>query len=64
MTPGIRSDDKAMDDQARTATPKGAIDNGSKYLVMGRQILGAKDPIAEVNRVLTEELHSLPDIPF
>ena len=56
VTPGIRSDDKAANDQARIATPKGAIDNGSNHLVMGRQILGAKDPVVEVKRVLTEEL--------
>lgn len=56
VTPGIRSDSKAANDQARIATPKGAMDNGSNYIVMGRQILGANDPIAEVRRVLTEEL--------
>ena len=56
VTPGIRSDNTAVNDQARIATPKGTIDNGSNHLVMGRQILGAKDPIVEVRRVLTEEL--------
>ena len=56
VTPGVRSDNKAINDQARIATPKGAINNGSHHLVMGRQILGAKDPVAEVKRVLTEEI--------
>lgn len=56
VTPGIRSEATPKDDQARIATPRGAKDNGSDYLVMGRQILGAKDPIAEVKRVMTEEL--------
>lgn len=56
VTPGIRSDGNPANDQARIATPKGAMDNGSHYLVMGRQILGAKDPVVEVKRVLTEEL--------
>ncbi|MFA6270381.1 MAG: orotidine-5'-phosphate decarboxylase [Candidatus Paceibacterota bacterium] len=56
VTPGIRSEATPKDDQARIATPCGARDNGSNYLVMGRQILGAKDPVAEVKRVLTEEL--------
>jgi orotidine-5'-phosphate decarboxylase len=56
VTPGIRSEATPKDDQARIATPRGAKDNGSDYLVMGRQILGAKDPVAEVKRVMTEEL--------
>jgi len=56
VTPGIRSEAAPKDDQARIATPRGAKDNGSDFLVMGRQILGAKDPVAEVKRVMTEEL--------
>ena len=56
VTPGIRSEATPKDDQARIATPRGAKDNGSDYLVMGRQILGAKDPVVEVRRVTTEEL--------
>lgn len=56
VTPAIRSYEGTADDQARISTPRGAIDHGSNHLVMGRQILGAKDPVAEVKRVLTEEL--------
>ncbi|MCX6787528.1 MAG: orotidine-5'-phosphate decarboxylase [Candidatus Kaiserbacteria bacterium] len=56
VTPGIRSEAVPKDDQARIATPRGAKDNGADYLVMGRQILGAKDPVAEVKRVMIEEL--------
>lgn len=56
VTPGIRSEAMLKDDQARIATPRGAKDNGSDYLVMGRQILNAKDPVTEVKRVMTEEL--------
>lgn len=56
VTPGIRSIGIATNDQSRIDTPKGAIDAGSDYLVMGRQILGAHDAGAEVRRVLTEEL--------
>jgi len=56
VNPGIRSEAAPKDDQARIATPRGAKDNGADYLVMGRQILGAKDPVAEVKRVMTEEL--------
>ncbi|KKU91064.1 MAG: Orotidine 5'-phosphate decarboxylase [Candidatus Jorgensenbacteria bacterium GW2011_GWA1_48_11] len=56
VTPGIRSDGTPKDDQARIATPKAAKENGADFLVMGRQILGAPDPVAEVKRVMTEEL--------
>ena len=56
VTPGIRSETAPKDDQARIATPRGAKDNGADYLVMGRQILNASDPVAEVKRVITEEL--------
>lgn len=56
VTPGIRSEATPKDDQARISTPRGAKDSGSDYLVMGRQILGAKDPVAEVKRIMLEEL--------
>lgn len=56
VTPGIRSDGAPKNDQARIATPRNAKDNGSDFLVMGRQILNAPNPTAEVNRVMMEEL--------
>ena len=56
VTPGIRSEGSPKNDQERIATPKGAIDNGATNLVIGRQILGAANPVAEVKRILTEEL--------
>ena len=56
VTPGIRSAGVQADDQERIGTPRGAMDNGSNHLVMGRQILGASDPVAEVKRIITEEL--------
>jgi orotidine-5'-phosphate decarboxylase len=59
VTPGIRSEAVPKDDQARVATPRGAKDAGADYLVMGRQILNAKDPVAEVKRVLRDELDIL-----
>jgi len=57
VVPGIRSEGKDKQDQNRTGTPEGAIANGATKLVMGRQFLTAPDPVAEVKRVLTEELH-------
>ncbi len=56
VTPGIRSDATPKDDQARTATPRGARDAGADYLVIGRQILRSPNPAEEVNRIIREEL--------
>lgn len=56
VTPGIRSAGKDTGDQKRVSTPKAAIDNGADYLVMGRQICNAEDPVEEVNRILKDEL--------
>ncbi len=56
VTPGIRSAGSNVGDQKRIATPQGALDQGSDYLVMGRQILGAADPVQEVQRLLQEEI--------
>ena len=53
---GIRSEGAEKGDQQRIGTPKGTVDAGADHLVMGRQVLGAPDPVAEVNRVLAEEL--------
>jgi len=57
VSPGIRSPGKDTQDQQRVDTPEAAIANGSNHLVMGRQILQAEDPVAEVYRVLRDELH-------
>ncbi|MEP7182515.1 MAG: orotidine-5'-phosphate decarboxylase [Betaproteobacteria bacterium] len=46
VTPGIRPSGSAQDDQARIITPAAAIANGSDYLVIGRPITQASDPLA------------------
>ncbi len=46
MTPGIRPAGSAKDDQARIITPEAAIANGADYLVIGRPITQAPDPVA------------------
>lgn len=45
MVPGIRPA-AADDDQARTATPAAAVASGADYLVVGRPISAAPDPVA------------------
>ena len=56
VTPGIRTNNKVdNDDQKRIETPKKAIDLGADYLVIGRPITEAKDPLKvlkEINKML------------
>lgn len=52
ITPGIRSDNLAKDDQKRTATVSQAVGAGSNFLVIGRPILKAEDPIAKTEELL------------
>lgn len=49
VTPGIRLPDGNQDDQARIVTPEMAIQSGASYLVVGRPITGATDPIAALH---------------
>lgn len=56
VVPGIRSEGKDAGDQKRIGTPATTKESGADYLVMGRQILTAPDPVAEVMRVLKDEL--------
>jgi orotidine-5'-phosphate decarboxylase len=46
VTPGIRPEGSARDDQTRINTPEAAIANGADYLVVGRPITQAPDPVA------------------
>ena len=46
VTPGIRPACAQSDDQRRIVTPAEAITNGSSYLVVGRPITRAPDPLA------------------
>jgi len=46
VTPGIRPAGSSSDDQARIVTPEAAIANGADFLVIGRPITQAADPLA------------------
>jgi orotidine-5'-phosphate decarboxylase len=52
VTPGIRSEGADKGDQKRTATAKEAINAGSNFLVIGRPILGAQDPLKAAKEIL------------
>ncbi|MBF0494457.1 MAG: orotidine 5'-phosphate decarboxylase, partial [Candidatus Omnitrophica bacterium] len=54
VTPGIRPLWSAANDQKRIVTPKDAIKNGATYIVVGRPIIGDKDPLEAAKRVLDE----------
>ena len=46
ITPGIRPENSAQGDQHRTMTPAQAVAAGSSYLVIGRPITSAENPMA------------------
>lgn len=54
VTPGIRLAGDAAGDQRRVVTPVQAVENGSDYLVIGRSITGADEPLAALERVHRE----------
>lgn len=54
VTPGIRPADATADDQTRIMTPRAAIEAGADYLVIGRPVTKADDPIAALKRIHIE----------
>ena len=62
VTPGIRPQkglDISGDDQKRIVTVEQAIANGADYLVIGRPIRTAKDPVSTVEHIREEILQGL-----
>ena len=56
VTPGIRFAGAAADDQARIMTPEKARLGGSDYIVVGRPITKAEDPVAAYRKCVKEFL--------
>jgi len=56
VTPGIRFQGSAADDQQRVTTPAKARANGSDYIVVGRPITQADDPVAAYRTCVKEFL--------
>ena len=57
VTPGIRFADAAGDDQVRITTPARAREIGSDYIVVGRPVTAAPDPVAAYDRCVKEFLN-------
>jgi orotidine-5'-phosphate decarboxylase len=51
VVPGIRPEGTASDDQKRVMTPEQAVQNGADYLVVGRAILRADDPVRAYEQI-------------
>lgn len=56
VTPGIRFASDAKDDQVRITTPAKAKELGSTYIVVGRSITAAEDPVSAYNKCLEDFL--------
>ena len=54
VTPGIRPTWASRGDQRRITTPAEAIDRGANYIVVGRPIIAADDPLAAAEMILEE----------
>lgn len=62
VTPAIRFAGENTDDQIRVVTPKKAIIAGSDYLVMGRPITTATDPLSALRRANDEVCDGLHEV--
>lgn len=54
LTPGVRPSGAALNDQRRVMTPGEAIRTGANFLVIGRPITAAPDPLAAASSILAE----------
>lgn len=59
VTPGIRPASAASNDQARTDTPDSAIRAGADFLVVGRPITTAADPVSAADAIVADIAQAL-----
>jgi orotidine-5'-phosphate decarboxylase len=60
VTPGVRPLFAAADDQKRIMTPAEAVAQGADYLVIGRPISAANDPVKAADLIIKEILEANP----
>ena len=58
ITPGVRPAQAGLDDQKRVMTPAQAISAGADYIVVGRAITQAADPVEATSKILGEMDHN------
>ena len=51
LVPGIRFEESPSNDQSRTVTPEEAIEKGADFLVIGRAVTQAEDPVAALDKI-------------
>ncbi len=54
ITPGIRPENASLDDQKRVASPRAALGMGASYLVIGRPITQAAQPLLALTQIYNE----------
>lgn len=54
VTPGVRPVGSAIGDQQRVMTPSQAISAGSDYLVIGRPVTGANEPVTALRAIISD----------
>jgi orotidine-5'-phosphate decarboxylase len=54
VTPGIRPQQANLDDQTRVMTPRAALENGASYLVIGRPVTRAENPLLALQEISRE----------
>ena len=57
VCPGIKYEKTELKGQSKTATPREAYELGADYLVIGRSITEASDPVEKVKEIY-DSLHS------
>jgi orotidine-5'-phosphate decarboxylase len=54
LVPGVRLAGEAVQDQARVVTPADAVRAGARYIVLGRAVTEAADPVVALERINAE----------